>query len=117
MGGFTSTFQATPDLQSMIISVKGGKNVSITDLRELKGILDSEEAMLGGLIVLHPLGVHKTRNFNKFMADAGLLKIGPAHYPKLQILTVEEILSGKRFETPMVAGRHELQPRMPGIPR
>ena len=105
------------DVQSMVISVKGGQNVSIKDLRELKGILDNEEALLGGLIILHPLGPHKTRNFNKFMADAGLLKIGPAHYSKLQLLTVEEILAGKRFETPWVVGRHELQPRMPGLPR
>jgi hypothetical protein len=89
-----------PDIQSMVLEVKGGRNVNIADLRALKGVLDNDEALLGGLIVLHPLGVHKARNFNKFMADAGLLKIGPAHYPKLQILTVAEILEGKRFETP-----------------
>ena len=106
-----------PDIQSMVIEVKGGKNVNIADLRALRGVLDNDEALLGGLIVMHPLGVHKARNFNRFMADAGLLKIGPAEYPKLQILTVEEILTGKRFETPWVVGRHELQPRMPGIPR
>ena len=34
----------------------------------------------------------------------------------MQILTVGEILDGKRFKTPTVAGRHELQPSMPGIP-
>ena len=106
-----------PDIHSMVLEVKGGKNVNIADLRALRGVLDNDEALLGGLIVMHPLGVHKARNFNRFMADAGLLKIGPAHYPKLQILTVEEILEGKRFETPWVVGRHELQPRMPGITR
>ncbi len=103
-----------PDIQSMVIEVKGGRNVNIRDLRALKGVLDNDEALLGGLIVLHPLGVPKARNFNNFMADAGLLKIGPAEYPKLQILTVGEILEGKRFETPWVLGRHERQPRLPG---
>ena len=106
-----------PSLQSMAIEVKGGRHVSITDLRALKGVLDYENALMAGLIVLHPLGVQKTRNFNQFIANAGELKIGPVHYPKIQILTVEEILEGTRFYTPWVVGRHELQPRMPGMPR
>ena len=36
-------------------------------------------------------------------------------YPKMQLLTVAEILDGKRFKTPTVQGRHELEPRLPGI--
>ena len=33
-----------PDIQSMVIEVKGGKNVSIADLRALRGVLDNDEA-------------------------------------------------------------------------
>ena len=34
----------------------------------------------------------------------------------MQLHTVGEILEGQRFKTPTVAGRHELEPRLPGIP-
>ena len=104
------------DLQSMVVEVKGGANPSIRDLRALKGVLDYDTALMAGLIVMQPLGTTKARNFARFMADAGTLEILGIEYPKMQLLTVGEILDGKRFRTPTVAGRHEPQPRMPGIP-
>ena len=104
------------DLQSMVLEVKGGRNINIRDLRALKGVLDYDDALMAGLIVMNPLGQTQTRNFNKFMAEAGTLDILGIDYPRMQILAVGEILEGQRFKTPTVAGRHEPQPRMPGIP-
>ena len=104
------------DLQNMVIEVKGGANVSIRDLRALKGVLDYDTALMAGLIVMQPLGATKQRNFDRFMADAGTLEILGIEYPRMQILTVGQILDGERFKTPTVAGRHTPQPRMPGIP-
>ena len=103
-------------LQSMVVEVKGGANVGINVVRELKGVLGYDTALLAGLIILEPLGAAKERNFKKFMAEAGTLEILGIEYPKMQILTVEGILEGKRFQTPTVAGRHTLEPRLPGIP-
>ena len=100
----------------MVIEVKGGANVSIRDLRALKGVLDYDTALMAGLIVMQPLGAVKQRNFDRFMADAGTLEILGIEYPRMQILTVGEIIDGQRFKTPTVAGRHTPQPRMPGIP-
>ena len=96
--------------------VKGGANVSIRDLRALKGVLDYDTALMAGPIIMEPLGKTKARNFDRFMADAGTLDILGIEYPKMQLLTVEEILLGARFETPTVQGRHEFEPRLPGIP-
>ena len=93
------------DLESMAIEVKGGKNVSIEAVRALRGVLDSDAAVMAGLIVMEPLGPTKQRNFHKFMADAGDLDILGMQYPKMQMLTVPEILEGKGFDTPGVAGR------------
>ncbi len=93
------------DLHSMAIEVKGGKNVSIHDLRALRGVLDSDAAVMAGLIVMEPLGPTKARNFHRFMAEAGDLDILGMQYPRMQMLTVPEILEGKRFATPGVAGR------------
>jgi DNA modification methylase len=105
------------ELQSMVIEVKGGRNVSIADVRSLAGVLEHDPALMAGLIVLHPPAERQARNFARFMAEAGTLEILGIEYPRLQLLTVEEILDGKRFNTPTVAGRHVPQPRFPGIPR
>ena len=102
------------DLQSMVLEVKGGKNVNVTVLRDLRGVLENDDALMAGLIIMEPLGVAKERNFKKLMAGAGDLEVHGMYYPRMQILTVEEILEGKRFATPNVAaGRREAQPRLP----
>lgn len=92
------------DLASMAIEVKGGKNVSIAHLRALRGVLESDEAEIAGLITMNPLGDTQRRNFEKFTAEAGTLDVLGTSYPRMQILTVPEILEGKKFHTPSVAG-------------
>ena len=104
------------DLQSMVVEVKGGANVNVTDWRALKGVLSRDEALLAGLILMEPLGGAKSRNFTREVMDLEPVNILGIEYPRMQILTVGEILEGKRFTTPTVAGRHSLEPRMPGIP-
>ena len=104
------------ELQSMVVEVKGGKNVGINVLRELKGVLDYDSALMAGLIILEPLGATKARNFTKLMAEAGTLEIMGIEYPRMQLITVAEIMDGKRFHTPSVSGKHELQPVLPGTP-
>lgn len=93
------------DLQSMAVEVKGGKNVGIGVMRELRGVLDNDAAQLAGLIVMEPLGATKERNFKSFMASAGHLEVNGTLYPRLQMLTVDEMLDGRRFQTPGVAAR------------
>ena len=85
------------------MEVKGGRNVSIQDVRSLRGVLERDEAAMAGLIVLEPLGERKTRNFKQEMAMAGDLEVFKTAYPRMQLLTVAEILEGKRFRTPSVA--------------
>ena len=53
------------ELQSMVIEVKGGVNVGINVLRELKGVSDYDSALMAGLIIMEPLGTVKARNFAK----------------------------------------------------
>ena len=105
------------NLQSMVVEVKGGANVNVTDWRALKGVLSRDEALMAGLIVMEPLGGTKARNFTREVMELEPLRIIGIDYPRMQILTVGEILDGRRFITPTVAGRHELKPRMPGLTR
>ena len=105
------------DLQSMVVEVKGGANVNVVDWRGLKGVLSRDEALLAGLIIMEPLGGAKARNFAREVMEVAPLNVLGINYPRMQMLTVGEILGGKRFQTPTVAGRHTLEPRMPGLPR
>ena len=102
------------DLQSMAIEVKGGKNVGINVARELRGVLARDDALLAGLIVMDEIGDRKMANFRREMAQAGDLDVLGVKYPRMQILTVAEMLDGKRFTTPSVArARGELEPALP----
>lgn len=100
------------DLSSMAIEVKGGRSVGIKEVRELRGVLDNDEALMAGLIVLDAFGPIKERNIRRFMIGAGDLDVMGVKYPRMQVLTVAEILDGKRFRTPGVAGRGLAQPNL-----
>ena len=97
--------RCTSSLQSMVVEVKGGASVNVTDWRALKGVLSRDDALLAGLIVMEPLGPGKARNFAREVMDLEPLEILGIEYPRMQILTVADILDGKRFQTPTVAGR------------
>ncbi len=98
------------ELQSMVLEVKGGRNVNIGDVRSLYGVLEAGEAEMASLIVLEPLGDRKRRNFDQFMAQAGDMEIQGVCYQRMQLLDVASILDGHRFVTPSVMGRTEPQP-------
>ena len=93
------------DLQNMVLEVKGGANVTIADLRALHSVLEREEAAMAGLIVMEPLGERKMGNFSRLIGEAGDLNILGLPYPRIQILSVPEILEGRRFNTPTPLGR------------
>ena len=93
------------ELRSMVLEAKGGKNVGIGVVRDLRGVLEREEADMAGLIVLEDLGDRKRANFGREMASAGDMDVMGILYPRMQMLTAAEILEGKRFNTPTVAAR------------
>lgn len=97
-----------------ICSVKSGK-VSVKDIRELKGLLDKNNT-LGVFITLRnptkemikevsqhpPYNLQDTENTkgNIDMIPDTISKV----FPKIQILTVDEILKGKRPDLPYFGG-------------
>ena len=96
-------------LRSMVIEVKGGTNVGIDVVRNLRGILEREDAEMAGLIVLEEPGNKKRASFGRELASAGDLTAHGTTYPRMQLLTVSEILDGKRFTTPSAVGRGSRQ--------
>ena len=85
----------------VIAQVKSG-SVSVSQIRDLKGVLDRENAQIGVFITLRP----PTGPMLSEAASAGFYE--PEHFPdlrfpRLQILTIEELLSGREVEYPRVA--------------
>ena len=100
---------ARDPLRSMVIAVKGGANIGIGIVRDLRGVLEREDADMAGLIVLQEPSEKKRASFGRELAAAGDLEVHGTPYPRMQLLTVSEILEGKRFRTPGAVGRGSLQ--------
>ena len=90
--------------KKVVIQVKSG-HVSAPQIRDLKGAVDREKAVIGVFITLQePTGPMKTE-----AAAAGFYEteITASHrvmrYPRAQILTIEELLAGKCVEYPQWA--------------
>jgi hypothetical protein len=82
--------------KQIIFSVKAGKT-GAAHLRDLLGVLDRERAQIGVLISLQ----EPTREMRKEAASAGYYPSpwGTKH-PRLQLLTIEELLSGAKLDYP-----------------
>jgi site-specific DNA-methyltransferase (adenine-specific) len=87
--------------KKVVIQVKSG-HVTAAQVRDLKGVLEREKAPIGALLSLKP----PTRPMQEEAAAAGFYE--PAHFPghrfpRLQILTIAELLGGKELEYPRFA--------------
>jgi site-specific DNA-methyltransferase (adenine-specific) len=79
-----------------IVSVKGG-HVTVSQVRDLNSVIEREKASMGFFITLN----HPTRPMKEEATERGFYKDSFGNeYPKVQILTIEEILNGKKPDTP-----------------
>lgn len=83
--------------KEVIIQVKSG-HVGSSQIRDLKGVLEREKAQIGAFITLQ----EPTREMIKEAATAGFYecKAQNKQYPKIQILTIEDLFNGKTLEYP-----------------
>lgn len=86
----------TGETKNIVLSVKSGWHVSPSFVRDLRGVMDREHAQIGVLITL----TQPTRDMKAEATDAGIYKSAWGNHPRLQILTVEELLSGKTIDRP-----------------
>ncbi|MEQ8283803.1 MAG: DNA methyltransferase [Parvibaculum sp.] len=100
-GGIDGLIYFKPDgkaTEKAIVSVKGGKNVGVTMVKDLIATVEREKAKMGIFITL----AAPTGPMIKEAASAGLYKTEYGSYPKIQILTVEQLFEGKRPEMPWI---------------
>jgi hypothetical protein len=86
--------------KQIIFSVKAG-HLQATHVRDLRGVIEREKAEIGVLISMEP----PTKPMMKEAAEAGFYQVPGLRdkYPRLQILSIAELLDGKRVEYPRFA--------------
>jgi site-specific DNA-methyltransferase (adenine-specific) len=94
----------------VIVSVKSG-HANVGQVRDLKGVVEREKAAMGLFITLEP----STEPMRVEAVSAGFYHSDrwQKDYPKIQILTVEELLGGKQPSLPpFSAGGFAKAPRI-----
>ncbi len=84
--------------KQIIFSVKGG-GVSAPQIRDLRGVIEREKAEIGVFLSFE----EPTKPMLREAAEAGFYKSGPLDqltYPRIQILTNQQLLDGKQPEYP-----------------
>jgi len=100
--------------KQIILSVKAG-NVQAAHVRDLRGVIEREKAEIGVLISMES----PTKPMLKEAAEAGFYQPpGLADkYPRIQILSIAELLAGKKIEYPRLLDvTYKKAPRARGAP-
>jgi DNA modification methylase len=83
--------------KQIIFSVKAG-GVTVSQVRDLVGVLDREKAQIGVFLCFEA----PTKPMLREAAEAGLYKSSDGTtYPRMQILTIQQILDGKQPDYPL----------------
>jgi DNA modification methylase len=83
------------EAKQIIFSVKAGK-LNAVHLRELRGVVEREKAAIGVLICME----EPTKNMRHESATAGFFVSPWGKHPKIQILTIADLLEKKRIDYP-----------------
>jgi len=96
-GVITFVDEAKGKPKRILVQVKSGK-VGSRDIRDLRGTVERENAAMGVFITLEP----STAPMEKEAVSAGFYK-SPGWdrtYPMIQILTIEELMQGRKVDMP-----------------
>ena len=81
--------------KQIIFSVKAGK-VTVSHIRDLVGVISREKAEIGAFLSLEP----PTSPMRREAASAGFYKSPWGKYPRIQLLTIADLLGGKSINYP-----------------
>jgi DNA modification methylase len=92
--------------KKIIVSVKGGENVSVQMVRDLRGVLEREKAAIGLFVTL----ADPTKPMREEAVKAGYYTSpSGANFPKLQVLSVKGLLDHTerpKYPADLAAGGH-----------
>ncbi len=87
--------------KKIVVQVKSG-GVKVGDIRDLKGVLEREKATIAALLTLQ----EPTKPMKEEAISYGFYEpehFPGKHYPRVQILTIEQLLDGEELQYPRVA--------------
>jgi site-specific DNA-methyltransferase (adenine-specific) len=84
--------------EKAIVSVKGGEHVNVAMVRDLAHVVDRENAKIGVFITL----ADSTGPMRTEAVKAGFYETLYGRYPKIQILTIQELFEGKQPNIPLI---------------
>ena len=87
------------ETRQIVLSVKGG-HLKATDVRDLRGVREREQAEIGVLLSFET----PTKQMRAEAASAGFYTSPWGKHPRIQLLTVAELLSGKAIDYPTTPG-------------
>ena len=97
--GVAYTRQSKDEIAPVLLSVKSGKNVGVSEVRDLFGTVKSEGAACG----IYITRTEPTKPMIEFAKQQGQFKPENfAAFDRLQIVTVQEILDGARMNLPLM---------------
>lgn len=91
--------------RQVLLSVKGGRT-GVRDIRDLRGVIEREDAEIGVLIMMRP----PTQAMRTEAIAAGFYRSGSegvgswGKHPRIQLLTISELLGGARIDMPPLTG-------------
>ena len=85
------------EIQKALFSVKSNKTLSPTVIRDLNGTMERDGAVAGFLLTLYPMEnlVAESKKYGTYKN-----KLYAQSFPKIQVISVEEILQGERLNLP-----------------
>ncbi len=98
-GGIDGMIYFKPDgktTKAAVVSVKGGGNVGVGQIRDLRGTIERLGEPMGVFVTLTP----PTAPMTKEAASAGIYDTGTHRVPRIQILTAEQLLGGEKPRLP-----------------
>ena len=101
----------TSQRKTVIVQVKSGTNVKVSDIRDLRGTVEREKAAIGVFLTLYP----PTEPMKKEALSAMFYHASftAQKYPKIQILTIADLLrNGVQIQMPTEHGTFKQAPRV-----
>jgi DNA modification methylase len=98
--------------KQIILSVKAGLT-GVAHVRDLRGVIEREKAEIGVLLTMQ----EPTAAMRKEAASAGFYESAWGKHPRLQVLTIQDLLDGKRIAYPPSRQVDRTFRKAPRVPR
>ena len=96
-------------IEKIVVQVKSG-HVSVKDIRELRDVISRQKAAMGIFLTLEEPTGEMTKEVKA--TDPYISPIWNTEYPKIQILTIEQLLKGEKPKLPPISNMFKEAPKL-----